>query len=141
MRSTIAMRFVDTNVLLYAVSTNRLERAKCDTARSLLEAEDLALSTQVLQEFYVQATRSSRPDPLRHEQAANLVEAWLRFRVQAITVEVMQCALSTHQRWGLSYWDAAIVESARMLQCDVLLTEDLQNGMNFAGVRVVNPFR
>ena len=55
------MRFVDTNVLLYAVSTAPAEAAKAGAARGLLEADDLALSAQVLQEFYVQATRRAAP--------------------------------------------------------------------------------
>ena len=79
MRSTSArgsgpVRFVDTNVLLYAASTAPEEARKARRARALLDEGDLGLSVQVLQEFYVQATRSSRPDRLTHEQAAALVE-------------------------------------------------------------------
>jgi predicted nucleic acid-binding protein len=135
-----AMRFVDTNVLLYAVSTAAEERAKADLALSILEDDDLALSVQVLQEFYVQATHSRRDDKLSHGQALALIESWLRFRVQDNTVVVMQQALATKLRWDISYWDAAIVESARACGCPVLLSEDLQSGMDFAGVRVENPF-
>jgi predicted nucleic acid-binding protein len=135
------MRFVDTNVLLYAVSTAPAEAPKAEAARRLLEADDLALSVQVLQEFYVQATRGSRKDRLTHEQAALLVEAWLRFPVQETTVPLMQAALETKRRHRISYWDAAVVEAARLLECDVLLSEDLAHGRNYDGVRVVNPFR
>ena len=74
------MRFVDTNVLLYAASTADDERDKTLRARELLESEDLALSVQVLQEFYVQATRPTRSERLSHEQAAGLVEAFSAFR-------------------------------------------------------------
>jgi len=135
------MRFVDTNVLLYAVSTAPAEGPKASAARRLLEADDLALSVQVLQEFYVQATRSSRKDRLTHEQAALLVEAWLRFPVQETTVPLMQAALETKRRHRISYWDAAVVEAARLLECDTLLSEDLAHGRSYDGVRVVNPFR
>ena len=77
------MRFVDTNILLYAVSTAPEEESKRRVALSLLDSE-LALSVQVLQEFYVQATRSGRRDRLTHEQAVLLIESFLlRFRVQA----------------------------------------------------------
>ncbi|MBN1675052.1 MAG: hypothetical protein JXR37_28685 [Kiritimatiellae bacterium] len=89
----------------------------------------------------VQATRASRPDPLSHEQAVNLVEAWLRYPVQPMTTKIMQAAFSTRLRWDISYWDAAVVESARAAGCPVLLSEDFQDGMDFAGVRVENPFR
>ena len=66
------MRFVDTNVLLYAVSTAPDEQPKRQIALALLEADDLSLSVQVLQEFYVQATRASKPERLDHKRAALL---------------------------------------------------------------------
>ena len=135
------MRFVDTNVLLYAVSTAPGEASKASVARGLLGADDLALSVQVLQEFYVQATRAGRSGRLSHEQAALLVESWLRFPVQETTVPLLRGALETRQRHRLSYWDAAIVEAARLLECDTLLSEDLAHGRAYEGVKVVNPFR
>lgn len=135
------MRFVDTNVLLYAVSRDPEEREKADRANEILAGRDVALSVQVLQEFYVQATRESRPDPLTHEQAARLIESFLRFPVQEITTAVMLAALAAHERFGISYWDAAIVEAGRTLGCDVVLTEDLSDGVDYAGVRAENPFR
>jgi predicted nucleic acid-binding protein len=135
------MRFVDTNVLLYAVSTASAEAAKASVARELLEADDLALSVQVLQEFYVQATRASRADRLSHEQASLLVESWLRFPVQETTVPLVRGALEIRRRHRLSYWDAAVVEAARLLECDTLLSEDLSHGRAYEGVKVVNPFR
>ena len=84
------MTFVETNVLLYAVSTAPEERAKAEIARAILDRADLALSVQVLQEFYVQATRPGRRDPLTRSQAAALIESWLRFEVQDITVALMR---------------------------------------------------
>ena len=135
------MRFVDTNILLYAVSTAPAEAARAAVARGLLDADDLALSVQVLQEFYVQATRASRGDRLSHEQAALLVESWLRFPVQETTVPLLRGALEIRRRHRLSYWDAAIVEAARLLECDTLLSEDLAHGRAYEGVEVVNPFR
>jgi len=135
------VRFVDTNVLLYAVSTDPDETAKAAIARALLESTDLALSVQVLQEFYVQATRPTRQHRLSHEQASLLVESWLRFPVQDTTVPIMQAAAATAQASGISYWDAAVVEAARSLGCATLLTEDLADGRDYAGVHVENPFR
>ena len=69
------MRFVDTNILLYAISTDADERDKAERANQILEGRDLALSVQVLQEFYVQATRETRPDPLTQDQALGLIES------------------------------------------------------------------
>lgn len=135
------MRFVDTNVLLYAISRDPDEQKKADRANELLAARDLALSVQVLQEFYVQATRAARPDALAHVQAAKLVESFLRFEVIDVTTSVMLAAIATRERFGVSYWDAAILEAARSSGCDVVLSGDLSDGQDYAGVRVENPFR
>lgn len=135
------MRFVDTNVLLYAISRDPQEEDKAERANEILATREVALSVQVLQEFYVQATRDSRADPLSHEQAVKLVDSFLRFPVQEITVGVMRAAMATRQRFRISYWDAAILEAARSLGCDVVLSEDLSDGEDYAGVRVKNPFR
>ena len=135
------MRFVDTNVLLYAFSRDPGEQDKTTRANAILEAGDLALSIQVLQEFYVQATRATRANPLTHEEAAGLVEVLLGLPVADITPGIMRAALSTRERFGISYWDAAILEGARSLGCDVVLSEDLSDGQDYAGVRVENPFR
>lgn len=134
------MRFVDTNVVLYAVSQDPAEQAKAERAREILRAEDLALSVQVLQEFYVQATRESREDRLRHDQAVRLAEALCRYPVQELTLPVVRAAFATRDRWGLSYWDAAILEAARAAGCGVVLSEDLSHGEDYDGVRVENPF-
>ncbi len=138
---TTAMRFVDTNILLYAISTAAAEQKKTQIALKILDDSELALSVQVLQEFYVQATRESKPDKIAHEQASALVEAYLRFTVQETTVELMQAAFETKQRFRVSYWDAAVIEAARALACDTVLSEDLSHGQDYDGVRVENPFR
>jgi predicted nucleic acid-binding protein len=140
MRST-TVRFVDTNVLLYAVSTAADEAPKTAVARALLDRQDVALSVQVLQEFYVQATRPSRSDRLTHSQAASLLESWLRFAVQETTVALVIAATETADRHRVSYWDAAIIEAARALRCPTVLSEDLSHGRDFDGVRIKNPFR
>ena len=134
------MRFVDTNVLLYAISGDPAEAAKAARADEILAAGDIGLSVQVLQEFYVQSTRAGRPDAITHDQAVGLVEAWCRFPVQAVTVEVMGAALATRHRFGISYWDAAILEAGRAMGCSVVLSEDLDTGTDYDGVRVEDPF-
>jgi predicted nucleic acid-binding protein len=136
-----ARRFVDTNILLYAVSTAVEERSKAETALRLLESDDLVLSVQVLQEFYVQATRPAKPDRISHDQASALIESWLRFPVQETTVALMQAAMQIRQKYGLSYWDASIIAAARMLDCRVVISEDLSHGADYGGITVVNPFR
>jgi predicted nucleic acid-binding protein len=120
-----ALRFLDTNVLLYSISRNPAEHSKRRIAEALLDFDDNALSVQVLQEFYVQATRSTRADALPHDIAAGLVRAWLRFKVQDITHAIMLSALDIKTTHGLSYWDAAIVAAANAMGCRELLSEDM----------------
>ena len=133
--------FLDTNVLLYAVSSSPAERSKRDLARELLQEDDWTLSVQVLQEFYVQATRSSRPGALSAVDARALIDCWSRFVVQPITWEVLQLALDLQQRYPLSYWDAAILAAADQAGCSLLLSEDLSDGSLYGNVMVRNPFR
>jgi predicted nucleic acid-binding protein len=135
------VRFVDTNILLYTISRDPAEQDKAKQANDIMADRELALSVQVLQEFYVQATRASRPDPITHQQAVRLVESFGRFNVQDITSSILMAALNTRQRFQLSYWDAAIIEAARAMGCTEVLSEDLNDGQDYAGVRVTNPFR
>lgn len=139
--NSIVVRFADTNILLYAISQDPDEADKAATANAILAEADLGLSAQVLQEFYVQATRASRPDAISHEQAAGLVESFTRFPVHPTTTEIVLAALATRRRHGISYWDATILEAARSLGCSVVLSEDLADGENYDGVVVHNPFR
>lgn len=133
------MRFVDTNILIYSISSDPAERDKAERANEILTTRDLGLSAQVLQEFYVQVTREGRPGRLTHEQAVGLVGSFLRFPVRPITTGIVEAALATRDRFGISYWDAAILEAARALGCDTVLSEDLSDGQDYDGVRVENP--
>jgi predicted nucleic acid-binding protein len=134
-------RFVDTNVLLYSISRTPAEASRREIAIALLDADDIALSVQVLQEFYVQATRATRPDALPHDIAAGLIRTWLRFTIQETTLPVALGALDIKATYQLSYWDAAILAAARALGCRELLSEDMSHGQEIEGVRIVNPFR
>jgi predicted nucleic acid-binding protein len=133
--------FLDTNILLYSISRDAREAAKRERAVALLERDEGALSVQVLQEFYVQATRSTRPDPLPHDIAAGLIATWTRFAVQDITLSILTGALEIETSHGLSYWDSAIVAAARALGCRELYSEDMSHGQEIEGVIIINPFR
>ena len=134
------MRFVDTNVLLYASSAIPEEGAKRRRARRVLEEPDLAFSVQVLQEFYHRATRSTRPDRLSHASAVRFLEPLMEMPVQTLTLAVLRQALEIRKRFRLSYWDAAILAAARAIGCNVVYSEDLSSTQDYGGIRVVNPF-
>lgn len=134
------MRFVDTNILLYAISNEPAESAKAEVARQVMESRDLALSTQVIQEFYVQATRTGRATRLTHAQVVGLIQSFMRYPIQEMSMAVVLLAVATREKYQLSYRDAAIIEAARVMKCDTVLSEDLIHGQDYDGVRVVNPF-
>jgi predicted nucleic acid-binding protein len=133
--------FLDTNVLLYAISPDPNEAEKRSLADALLNDDDGALSVQVLQEFYVQATRPTRAGSLPHDLAVGLIHAWTRFKVQETTVAVLEAALEIKAAYGFSYWDSAIIAAARALGCRRLYSEDMSHGREIEGVTIVNPFR
>ena len=134
------MRFVDTNILIYAVSAATEDAAKTRQALALLDKRDLALSVQVLQEFYVQATRTTRRGALTHLEAVSFATALQRFPVQDNTLAVMQAAFALCERYGLSYWDSNILAAAHACGCDALYSEVLGAGQDYDGLRVINPF-
>ena len=136
-----AMRFVDANVLLYAASLLPEDVGKRSRALELLSEPELAVSVQVLQEFYHQATRSTRPGRLSHHDALRFIEPVLMMHVQAVTLDVFRTGVSISQRFGLSYWDGAILAAARAVGCDAVYSDDLSSERDYDGLLVINPFQ
>ena len=130
---------LDTNVLLYAFSTAPRDAAKATIARDWISREDWGVPVQVLQEFYVNAIRA--PGALSHDDALAMIEEIASSRpVAATDLPLLRHALQLKDRYGIAYWDAAVVAGARRLGASVLVTEDLSDVQNYGGVRVVNPF-
>lgn len=133
--------FVDTNVLVYAHDATA--GSKRETAVALVErlwdSGHGCVSIQVLQELFVTLTRKL-PHPLQAEASTNAVEDFARWTVHAPVVEDVLAAIRLHERHGISFWDAMIVQSAAQLGCDVLYSEDLNAGQRYDGVLVVDPF-
>ncbi|HMN74241.1 MAG TPA: PIN domain-containing protein [Rhodoblastus sp.] len=134
-------RFLDTNILIYAIGGDEFAPKKTALARKILDEGDCALSIQVFQEFYVQATRESRRGAISHDIAITLLKAWSRFPLQSMTRELFDEAINIKARHRLSYWDAAIVAAAQALGCETLYSEDMADGMTIGGTTIVNPFR
>ena len=137
---TKQMRFLDTNILLYAVSMAAEDVAKRNLALESLSGRELALSAQVLQEFYVQATRSSRPGALTHREAVEFCESMTRFPIYPISFDVVRAAFGIRSRFDLSYWDSAILAATRLAGCEAVYSEDLSHTQDYDVVQVVNPF-
>ncbi len=134
-----AEAFIDTNVLLYAVSTDENEAGKRANARKILAGSNWGLSIQVLQEFYVNLIRPSRC-VMTHADAVAAINQLLRRPTVSIDAALLIEALRVKHRFQVSYWDAAIIAAANNLGASVLYSEDLNHGQDYGGVKVINPF-
>jgi predicted nucleic acid-binding protein len=133
--------FVDTNVLVYA--HDRSEARRHPIARAALgelwSRRAGVLSTQVLQEFYVVATRKFDP-PMPRREAREIVDAYSAWPVVQIDPPLILLASELEERHTLSFWDALIVEAARRAGASRLLSEDLLADRSIAGLVIENPF-
>jgi predicted nucleic acid-binding protein len=132
--------FIDTNVLLYAQSKHPDESEKRDLAREALRRPGIAFSSQVLGEFYVNVTRKISP-PISHDSAVQILRKLETFPILPIGPGEVFRALEIRKLYSISYWDALVVAAAQTLKCCVILSEDLNNGQDYGGVEVINPFR
>jgi predicted nucleic acid-binding protein len=133
--------FIDSNVLVYSVDESPAEKPKHERAVDLLSArpENLVVSTQVLQEFYVVTTRKLE-HPLSEERAARAVRGIAKLDVVGVDVPLVLAAVETSRTVRLSLWDALIIEAASRAGCERVLSEDLNAGQVIRGVRIENPF-
>jgi predicted nucleic acid-binding protein len=134
-------QFVDTNILVYAhdvTAGDKHSRAR-DLVEELWQTRQGCLSVQVLQEFFVTTTRKI-PKPLHAEAAARIIDDLAHWHLHAPAAADVLAATDIHQRTGASFWDAMILRSAKELGCDILHSEDLSPGQDYAGVQVRNPF-
>lgn len=133
-----AEAFVDTNILVYAIEGS--ENNKPQRARELLRRPDLALSIQVLNEFYSTVTSPRRQQPLTHAETVAWLKIWKRFPVQDLTLRIHEDGVIDRDRYRIGIYDAMIVAAARVLGCRIIFSEDLNDGQNYGGVVAVNPF-
>ena len=133
--------FVDTNVLLYAISGDPAEANKMSRAESLLTNENWGWSAQVAAEFVSSSTSSRRRKPITLTEAEQWIGSWLKFPIVAIDAQTVLKAIEVATRWRIAYYDAQIIAAAKQLGCQTVYSEDLNDGQDYGGVRVANPFR
>jgi predicted nucleic acid-binding protein len=134
------MIFLDTNILLYAGSNAAKDARKKEIAVAIIGSDDFAISAQVVQEFLANALR--KPELGISETSIQATLESLRdVTVLPVTYDLIVRAWGLRKRFIVSHWDAAILAAALELGCHTLYTEDLSDGQNYDGVRVVNPFR
>jgi len=133
--------FLDTNVLIYAVSRRSEDAEKSAIARALIQPSGQFISLQVLQEFYRVATHPKKLS-YTHLEAVRFCDGWRQiFTVVEPTLQMFDESLSICERYQTSYFDAAILAAASLRKCQVVYSEDLNDGQQYGSVSVVNPFR
>ena len=127
--------FVDANVVVYAFAR---DDAKIAIAEGILEGQP-TISVQVLSEFLnVCRIKLGMDVTTRHKLAAELIAGC---NVVSLDARVVEKAMEVEAQAQISYWDALIVAAALLSGCDILYTEDLENGRMFEDrLTVVNPF-
>ena len=135
------MLFLDTNVLVYAVSRRAEDAPKRALARGIIQPHGQAISLQVLQEFYRVAVHPKKLG-YTHEEAVAFCDGWRQcFAVLEPTLGTFDASLSICARYQVSYFDACILAAAQQLGCSTVISEDLSDEQNYGTVRVLNPFR
>jgi predicted nucleic acid-binding protein len=131
--------FVDTNVLIYAFDLSAGK--KRETAAALVERlwaeRSGCVSLQVLQEFYVTATKKLH---MPSGDALVQVERFGKWKIHRPALNDVLSAIQLHHEKKISFWDAMILRSAMSLDCLLVWSEDLSDGQQWDGVTVQNPF-
>jgi predicted nucleic acid-binding protein len=134
------MVFFDSNVLVY-VHDRRFPH-KRETARRLyasyLYQDAIALSTQVIQEFFVTVTHKT--GQLSVPEARKLVSYLASLRVVTIDADHVIAAIDVHVRYRISFWDGLTIVAAKAAGAALVLSEDMSHAHVYDGVRVENPF-
>jgi predicted nucleic acid-binding protein len=130
---------LDTNLLVYADSADEpgKQRRAIELITQHRASGTAVLSTQVLQEFVNVALRKLQLPPALIRERLGF---YSRFETVQATADLMAGALDMHVLHSLSFYDALILQAAIVSGCQQLLSEDMQHGAAFGGVRIVNPF-
>lgn len=135
----MARSFLDTNILLHCDDRAhpRKQAIAVKSWSQLRLSGEGVISIQVLQEYFLNATRKLSLDPAL---ARRRLEQHAQFQVVIPSVALVLAAIDLTRLVQISFLDALIVEAARSASCEQLLTEDLQHDQIISGVRVINPF-
>ncbi len=130
--------FVDTNVWLYALIVNN-DAQKHQIAAEIVRGANVVVSTQVINETCVNLLRKAN---LSETQLYDLIVAfYAKYEVIATEAQVLLRASRLRAHYSLSFWDSLVVASAIESACNILYTEDMQDGLIVEGqLTIVNPF-
>lgn len=132
--------FLDSNILVYTDDAGA-SAEKQAAALSLVEhcrsEGSGAVSTQVLQEYFVTSTKKLG---VPVEVARRKTELFARFNLVSVGLDDILAAVDLHRLHQFSFWDALVIRTALRSGCSVLYSEDLQTGRKINGLEIVNPF-
>ena len=132
-------QFIDANILLYGYDTGaggKRETSLTIIERGWTELGTLAISVQVLQQFYVNFIRSGQS----HKTTCQIIEDLSLWPVINNTLERFGQGLELSRRYQTSLRDGMILSAAKFSGAKTLITEDLNPGQDYDGIRVMNPF-
>ncbi len=129
--------FLDTNILIYAASKD--DPRKRRIASRLIDDGEFGISGQVLAEFYTTSTRKMRP-PMTEDRAQAWVDLLCQQHCVAVDAGIVRSGIDVSRRYGISYWDGAIVAAAEAAGAPIIYTEDLNHGQVYGSVTAINPF-
>ena len=131
--------FIDTNILIYTLDQKNIE--KRDRARKIVkkvvESHQPVISTQVIKEFYVVATNKLKADSI---VVKNIVHNFHNMEIVNNDLDLIEQAIDISVLSQLSFWDSLIIAAAEKANCEYVLSEDLNSGQNYRGIKLFNPF-
>ena len=133
--------FFDTNILVYAYDSHYPDKQKRaqDMVADAIRSENAMISTHVLGEFFTVVTKKIQ-QPMSVNEAAEIVGYLALIDVLEIDLLIVKRAMETVTTYNISYWDSLIVAAAERGRCETIITEDLNDGQEYHGIKVVNPF-
>ena len=130
--------FLDTNILAYAhdAGSPDKQRKSREVISKLAESGEGAISTQIMQEFFVTATRKLGVPPLA---VKGVLKTFAAFEVVQVSPDLVHEAIDCSILNELSFWDSLVLASAAAAGCSAVYTEDLNAGQTILGVKIENP--
>ena len=134
------MKFIDTNIFVYFV--DRRDLRKQSIARDLialaLDNPEYSITLQVLNEF---ANVALLKLSMHEDEVCEYISYFRNVSVRMPRAEWTDHALMIRKQYGIQFYDALMVAAAEASGCDEILTEDLNDGQIYCGVKAVNPFK
>lgn len=135
--------FLDTNVFIYSFDGTVIDKAQ--RAKQLigeaLESKNGCIGTQVIQEFLNLAIRKFEK-PLSVKDCKKYLQKVLFPLCEVYPdPDLYENALDIQSTTGYSFYDSMIIAAAKKGNCNLIYSEDLQDGHSIQGVKIINPFK